>query len=124
VALLAAQFVVTGVGDGAQQPCTKGSPTIRVEGTEGGDEGFLRGIGSQVFVTQDAQGRVVDNVLESQYERVEGIQIPVLGIPDESGFVHWDYFTPQREIKLQTNPASLRIPMLIVQNSQKSVYDV
>lgn len=87
-ALLAAEFVVAGVGDGAQEPGFERSAAVGFDGAEGGDEGFLRGVGGAVFVSEDAKRGVEDHVLIMQDKGVEGVEVAALGGGDEGGFVH------------------------------------
>jgi len=87
-AFLAAEFIVAGVGDGAQEPGFERSAAVGFDGAEGGDEGFLRGVGGAVFVTEDAQRGVEDHVLIMEDKAVEGVEVAALGGGDEGGFVH------------------------------------
>src|SRR3990172_8818664 len=66
-------FIVAGVGDGAQQPGLERSAAIGVDGAEGGDEGFLRGIGGRGLVAEDTQRSVEDRVLIMKDKGVEGV---------------------------------------------------
>ena len=83
-AFFPAQLIVTCIGDRAQQPGTEGAAAVGIQGAEGGEEGLLDRIGSQVIVVEDAYGRIKHNILKGQYQGIEGLQVAVLGIQDES----------------------------------------
>jgi hypothetical protein len=89
-AFLTAEFVVAGVGDGAEQPGFEGAAAVAVQAAKSGDEGFLGGIGGLGIVAENAQGGVVERILVGQHEPVEGLEVTMLRVVDQGGFIHAD----------------------------------
>ena len=87
-ALLAAQFVVTGIRYGAHQP------RLERPAPEGGNafkrrnERFLGGICGEVFIAENAERGIVNAILIVQDERVEGVETASLRVVDKGLFVH------------------------------------
>jgi 3-dehydrosphinganine reductase len=86
--LASADLVVAGIGHRPQQPGAERPAPVAVQRAKGGDERFLSRVGGQVIIAKDAHGSVKDTVLIGKDQRIESIQVTLLGSANQGGLVH------------------------------------